>query len=450
MHAFKLTNIDAPNNVADAGENGVGMTDKARIVIVGGGVAGIEVATSLGRGGRAAVILADRSLSHVWKPMLHTFAAGTARADRQTVDFFAQARRNGFRFQPGVLTGVDRTAKRVKLAVEAAEGRPEIDLAYDLLVLAVGSRANDFGTPGVAEHCLTIDDLSEAEHFHDQFRRHLLARLDRGGRLEIAIVGGGATGVELAAELKHAIDLLSTYGSPDLPQRLRLTLIESGPRLLPAFPDKVSRAAARTLSDLAVEVRTGAMVIAADATGFTLKDGSRISAGLKVWAAGVKAPDVLAGLDGLERSRTGQLVVGPDLRTTCDPAILALGDCAGLVDPQTGKPVPATAQAARQQAQHLARHLGRVLARGDTVASPLPPFHYVEKGAIVSLADFNGWGTLGRYTFGGGHLSGLSARLTHDLLYRQHQIGLLGPVRGTLTWLLDDLDHLISPPVKLD
>ncbi|MCJ2133501.1 NAD(P)/FAD-dependent oxidoreductase [Methylobacterium sp. J-026] len=426
------------------------MTDRARIVIIGGGVAGIEVATSLGRGGHADVTLADRSLSHVWKPMLHTFAAGTARVDRQKVDFFAQARRNGFRFQPGALVGIDLRSRRARLAVEAADGHPQVDLAYDLLVLAIGSRANDFGTPGVAEHCLTIDDLTEAEQFHTQLRRHLLARLDRGGMLGIAIVGGGATGVELAAELKHAINLLSAYGSPDLPERLRLTLIESGPRLLPAFPEAVSRAAARTLSDLGVAVQTNAMVTGADAAGFSLKDGSHIPAGLKVWAAGVKAPDVLASLDGLDRSRTGQLIVGPDLRTTRDPAIIALGDCASLSDPRSGKPVPATAQAARQMAQHLARHLGRALARSDAVAAELPPFHYVEKGAIVSLADFNGWGTLGRYTFGGGRLNGLSARLTHDLLYRQHQIGLYGPLRGTLTWLLDDLDRLISPTVRLD
>ena len=426
------------------------MADTARIVIVGGGVAGIEVATSLGRGGCAEVILADRSLSHVWKPMLHTFAAGTARADRQKVDFFAQARRNGFRFQPGALIGIDRQTKRVRLAIEAAEGQPEISLPYDLLVLAIGSRANDFGTPGVAAHCLTIDDLTEAEHFHDQLRRHLLARLDRGGMLDIAIVGGGATGVELAAELKHAINLISAYGSSDLPQRLCLTLIESGPRLLPAFPEKVSRAAARTLSDLAVEVRTDAMVTGADTDGFTLKDGSRVPAGLKVWAAGVKAPDVLAELHGLDRSRSGQLVIGRDLRTTRDPSIVALGDCASLIESEGGRSVPATAQAARQMAQHLAHHLGRALARGGTVADVLPPFRYVEKGAIVSLADFNGWGTLGRYTFGGGRLNGLSARLTHDLLYRQHQLGLYGPLRGVMTWVLDDLDTLVSPPVRLD
>ncbi|MDP4025507.1 FAD-dependent oxidoreductase [Methylobacterium sp. NEAU 140] len=429
--------------------------DRPHVVIVGGGVAGIEVATSLGRrvgrrvGRSAAVTLADRSLSHVWKPMLHTFAAGTARADRQKVDFFAQARRNGFRFQPGALVAVDRAARRVRLAVEEAEHRPEVEIAYDLLVLAVGSRANDFGTPGVAEHCLTIDDLSEAERFHREVRRRLLAMLDGQRYLEIAIVGGGATGVELAAELKHAIDLLSAYGAPDLPGRLRLALIESGARLLPAFPEHVSRAAAATLSGLGVEIRTGATVTAADAAGFALKDGGRVPAALKVWAAGVKAPDVLAGIDGLERGRAGQLAVGPDLRTTRDPAILALGDCAGLADPGTGRPVPATAQAAHQQARHLARHLGRNLAAGRPDA-PLPPFRYREKGAVVSLADFNGWGTLGRYTFGGGRLRGLSARLAHDLLYRQHQLGLLGIPRGLAAWVLDDVDHLISPPVRLD
>ena len=425
------------------------MADKARIVVVGGGVAGIEVATGLGRDGRADVVLADRSLSHVWKPMLHTFAAGTARPDRQKVDYFAQAKRNDFRFQPGTLVSVDRVAKRIALVVEEAEDRPPADLAYDLLILAIGSRANDFGTPGVAEHCLTIDDLTEAEGFHASLRRHLLRALrDRDG-LSVAIVGGGATGVELAAEVKHAIDITARYGSPDLPARLRLTLIESGPRLLPAFPEKVSAAAARTLAGLGVEVRVGATVSAADEAGFALKDGGRIDATLRVWAAGVKAPDVLGAIEGLERSRTGGLVVGPDLRTTRDPAILALGDCASLTDPRSGRSVPATAQAAHQEAQHLVGALRGALAKGG-VQSALPPFHYKERGAIVSLADFNGWGTLGRYTFGGGKLNGLSARLMHDMLYRQHQFGLFGPGLALATWLADELDRVVSPPVRLD
>ncbi|WP_342166649.1 NAD(P)/FAD-dependent oxidoreductase [Methylobacterium sp. SD21] len=425
------------------------MADRVRIVVVGGGVAGLEVATGLGRESRAAVTLVDRGLSHVWKPMLHTFAAGTARPDRQTVDFFAQAKRNGFHFQPGTLTAVDRAAKTISLVVEEAESRPPLTLPYDLLVLAIGSRANDFGTPGVEEHCSTIDDLPEAEDFHAALRRHLLRSFRGGDELSVAIVGGGATGVELAAELQHAIDLLARYGSPDLPRRLRLSLIESGPRLLPAFPERVSAAAAKTLAGLGVEVMTGTMVTAADETGFALKDGGRVEATLKVWAAGVKAPDVLSRIDGLERARTGGLVVGSDLRTTRDPAILALGDCASLTDPATARPVPATAQAAHQQAQHLVPALRRALTEGG-VAATLPPFHYRERGAIVSLADFNGWGTLGRYTFGGGRLNGLFARLAHDLLYRQHQLGLFGPGLALATWAADELDRRVSPPVRLD
>lgn len=425
------------------------MSDKTRVVIVGGGVAGMEVATGLGRAGSADVVLADRGLSHVWKPMLHTFAAGTARPDRQKVDYFAQAKRNRFRFQPGTLVAVDRMARTVSLVVEGAETKPPVQLAYDLLILAIGSRANDFGTPGVAEHCLTIDDLTEAEGFHAALRRHLLRALRGQDGLSVAIVGGGATGVELAAELKHAIDLLARYGSPDLPRHLRLVLLESGPRLLPAFPERVSAAATRTLGDLGVEVRTGAMVTGADPAGFALKDGGRIDAVLKVWAAGVKAPDVLSGIEGLERSRTGGLIVGPDLRTTKDPAILALGDCASLTDPTSGRPVPATAQAAHQQAGHLVPALRRILAAG-TPEAPLPPFRYRDRGALVSLADFNGWGTLGRYTFGGGRLNGLSARLAHDLLYRQHQFGLFGPGLAIATWAADELDRMVSPPVRLD
>ncbi|MCJ2011106.1 NAD(P)/FAD-dependent oxidoreductase [Methylobacterium sp. J-076] len=425
------------------------MADRAKIVVIGGGVAGLEVATGLGREGSAETVLADRSLSHVWKPMLHTFAAGTARPDRQKVGFFAQAKRTGFRFQPGTLVAVDRAARTVSLVVEDAESHPPVELAYDLLILAIGSRANDFGTPGVAEHCFTIDDLTEAEGFHGTLRRHLLRALQAQEGLSIAIVGGGATGVELAAELKHAIDLLARYGSPDLPRRLRLFLIESGPRLLPAFPERVSAAAARTLAELGVEVRTGAMVTGADPAGFSLKDGGRVEAALKVWAAGVKAPEVLSTIDGLERGRTGGLVVGPDLRTTRDPAILALGDCASQTDPGSGRPVPATAQAAHQQAQHLVPALRRNLAAGD-LAGPLPAFRYRERGAIVSLADFNGWGTLGRYTFGGGRLNGLSARLAHDLLYRQHQLGLFGPGLALATWAADGLDQAVSPPVRLD
>ena len=430
------------------------MADRYRIVVVGGGVAGAEIATylgrTLGRRGEAEVTLVDRSLSHVWKPMLHTIAAGTARPEQQTMSLLAQAKARDFRFWPGSLAGVDRVGRRVLLAPfdtqspAAVDERQTASLPYDALILAVGSRANDFGTPGVAEHCLSIDDLGQAETFHRRLRHHVFASLGTDRPLGIAIVGGGATGVELAAELKRSVDLAAGYGPEILRTKLRLSLIESGPRILPAFPERISGAALQALTDLGVDVRTGAMVTGADPDGFVLKGGGRIEAGLKVWAAGVKAPDVLASIDGLPRTRTGQLVVGPTLQTE-DPAVFALGDCASLTDPATGGTVPATAQAARQQARHLSRHFAEWRRSGA-----MPAFRYRDRGALVSLADYNGWGTLGRYTFGGGHLRGLTARLAHALLFRQHQIELFGLVRGMLAWLADGLDRLVRPPVRLD
>ncbi len=439
-----------------------------RVLIVGGGIAGVVVATKLGRTGRADVTLVDKSLSHVWKPTMHTIAAGTSSAERQRLSLLALAKRNGFTFWPGSLEDVDRSAKRVTLSpfatlapIETARGEdaPAHALPYDALVLAIGSRANDFGTAGVAEHCRTVDDLVEAEDFRTRLRRAMFTP-GIGVPIDVAIVGGGATGVELAAELMRAIDLVSGYGPPAMAHKLRLTLIEAGPRLLPAFPAHIAAAAGRTLATLGVTVRTGATVTRADADGFLLKDGTRVAATLKVWAAGVKAPDVLGRIAGLERSRSGQLAVTSRLRTTRDPSIFALGDCAGV--PATdGHAVPATAQAARQQALYLAHNLpdlvrdasatdGRPMDERTPAEESAPPFRYHDRGAIVSLADYNGWGTFGHYAFGGGPLKGLTARWAHALLYRQHRYALLGGPRGSVDWLADQLVNIVRPPVLLD
>ncbi|MBE7211711.1 MAG: FAD-dependent oxidoreductase, partial [Gluconacetobacter diazotrophicus] len=194
--------------------------DRFRLVIVGGGVAGLEIATrlgrSLGRSGAAEITLVDRGLSHVWKPMLHTIAAGTAHPDREKIGFLAQAARNGFRFHPGALESVDRANRVLHLGgFDDGSGSPALpagrELGYDALVLAVGSRANDFGTPGVKEHAVFLDSLPEADGFFIRFRRALVEAMEAARPFDLAIVGGGATGVELAAEIKHALDAASRY-----------------------------------------------------------------------------------------------------------------------------------------------------------------------------------------------------------------------------------------------
>ena len=421
-----------------------------RVVIVGGGIAGLELATLASRKsvGRPPikVTLIDRSLSHVWKPMLHAFAAGTVRHDHDRIAFYVEAAHHGFDFVPGTLSGVDRVAKRIELApLQDATGAPVLGrrfIDYDVLIVTIGSRANDFGIQGVAEHCHFIDSLNEADSFNARFRNLVVQSIAENRPLKVGIVGGGATGVELAAELHKALDLAAAFGGGEARRLLEVTLIETGKRILPAFPEKVSAEAEAQLSSLGIKVMTGAEVISATSGALLLKDDTRIETTISVWAAGVKAPEATDAFEGLERSRSGQLMVTPTLQTTKDPAVFALGDCARLAE----NPAPATAQAARQQALYLGKSLRHIVS-GAQVA----PFVYRDKGGIVSLGDYNGWGTLGKYrVFGGGSLRGLSARLGHAMLFRQHQMEIYGFRRGMLAWLVDLLDGFVRPPLKLD
>ncbi|MBV8139212.1 MAG: FAD-dependent oxidoreductase, partial [Deltaproteobacteria bacterium] len=356
------------------------------IVVVGGGVAGIILATRLGRllgrRGRARVSLIDRSWIHVWKPMLHTFAAGTWNIYQQQVQFVAHARMHHFEYVPGQLDSIDRTARRIRLAPLHAEGEVVAgtrELAYDVLVLAFGSRANDFGTPGVVEHCHFIDSHDQADAFNARLRAHVVRSFARGGDIDIAIVGGGATGVEMAAELSRMVELAAGYGEAEIRRRLRLTLLESGPRILRAFPEAVSDLAASQLRSLGVDVRTGVRVVAADADGFQLEGGERVPAALKVWAAGIRASGIFDD-SALELNHAGQVVVGSNLLAKGEQHIFAVGDCASLMPEGAARPLPATAQVANQQAMHLIRHLPNWLRKGKSV----PPFSFRDFGALVA------------------------------------------------------------------
>ncbi|MBM9400257.1 NAD(P)/FAD-dependent oxidoreductase [Gluconacetobacter azotocaptans] len=427
------------------------MAAKSDILIVGGGVAGLALATrlgdALGKTGEARITLIDKSFSHVWKPMLHCFAAGTAQNENDRISFMAQASGHHFEFWPGEVNSIDRDRKEIVLSpFRSSDGTMVLDgrtVEYDALILSIGSCANDFRTPGVAEHCLFIDDLVEANGFNEKFRMELLRAFATNEELDIAIVGGGATGTQLAAELHKALDIVGLHSFGKAPPKLRITLLEAGPRILPAFPESVSDAAQRELARIGVEVRTSAMVSAADGTGFSLRDGAHIPARLRVWAAGVKAPDVTRGFGGLSLSRSGQILVKPSLQSVDDERIFAMGDCSFIAN----DPLPPTAQVARQQAHHLARTLPAWLRDKRAI----PPCVFRNKGAIIALGNYNGWGTLpGGTVFGGGSLRGLSARLGHLMLYRQHQVELYGLLRGVMSCLADWIDTKVRPSVRLD
>ncbi|OXI71556.1 FAD-dependent oxidoreductase [Burkholderia sp. AU31280] len=429
------------------------MTPPTRIVIVGGGIAGLQLATRLGerlgRSGRAQITIVDRSPTHIWKPMLHTIAAGTRDVQQQQVIFLAHARDHGYTYQPGELKGLDRARRRVQLGeIRSQDGDVVIDareLDYDVLILALGSQANDFGVPGVREHCYFIDSQQQAETFNEALRMRVFRSIARDEPFRVAIVGAGATGVELAAELSRLLEVAQAYGDETVRERLQLTLLESGPRILNAFPPRISASAQRRLEQIGFRVLTSTRVTSADANGFHYGDGSFAEADLMVWAAGVKAPDFMQGLGGLDTNRANQIVVSPTLQASGDEHVFAIGDCASLQLEGQERPLPPTAQVATQQAEHLAKHLPAWLD-----GTPIPPFAFHDFGALVSISDYDAFGTLGQFGFfRGGFIQGRFAQFSHLMLYRRHQQALHGFSKATLLWIAERINGWVQPRIRL-
>jgi NADH dehydrogenase len=318
-------------------------------------------------------------------------------------------------------------------------------------VIAVGSVANDFGVPGVKEHCIMLDTPEQAREFH---RRHINACLRAHtqvqpvapGQLTVGIVGAGATGVELAAELHDTTRELSSYGlekiDPD--KNLRLLIVEASERILPGLPPRLSASAAQRLRELGVEMHTGERVVEARADGLVTASGRFIPASMMVWSAGIKAPDFLAALDGLETNRINQLVVRPTLQTS-DDDIFALGDCAACPMPDGEGNVPPRAQAAHQQASMLVTSICRRL-RGR----PLPEYVYRDYGSLVALGRFSTVGNLmGGLTGGSVMIEGALAGLVYWSLHKMHQVALNGYFKTVLATLANIINTPNKPTIKL-
>ncbi|RXK34429.1 NADH dehydrogenase [Arsenophonus endosymbiont of Bemisia tabaci Asia II 3] len=432
------------------------MTPKTKIIIVGGGAGGLELATKLGhklgRKNKAEIILVDRNQSHLWKPLLHEVATGSLDDGVDALSYLAHAHNHYFHFQLGCLTNINRENKTITLAaIHDKEGQllvPERQLDFDILVMALGSVSNDFGTAGVKDHCIFLDNPQQAHRFHDEMLNLFFSysvRHKPDDKINIAIVGGGATGVELSAELYNAIEQLTSYGFEGLDKEaLNVTLVEAGERILPALPVRISTAAHHELTKLGVRVLTQTMVTSADRDGLNTKSGEKINADLMVWAAGIKAPDFMHQIGGLETNRINQLVVKPTLQATLDDAIFAIGDCASCPKKEGGF-VPPRAQAAHQMATLCYKN---ILALLDHKA--LQEYVYKDHGSLVSLSRFSTVGNLmGNLVRGDMMVEGKIARIVYISLYRMHQIALHGYIKTGLMMLVGSINRIIRPRLKL-
>ena len=424
------------------------------IIIIGGGAGGLELATQLGhklgKKKQANIVLIDKNRTHIWKPLLHEVATGSFDSHLDAVVYHAHGARHGYQFQLGTLCDINAKDKTITLAAESDNQQTILaprQLSYDILVLATGSVSNDFNTPGVAQHCFFLDSHGQAERFHNQLLSEFthINQQQQSADLNIAIVGGGATGVELSAELFHVTGLLKSYGFSHLnAEQLKINLIEAGPRILPALPQRISSSAAKELQDIGVTLMENTRIKEARQEGFITQDDTLIPANLMIWAAGVKAPDFIRELDLFEINGANQIMVNPDLSSTMDPDIYVIGDSCAFQQ-QDGTWVPPRAQSAHQMAEQLRKNILNRLA-----GKPQHAYHYVDYGSLVNLSRFSTVGSLmGNLTRNSMFIEGRIARLVYVSLYRMHQMAIHGRARALLLWLAEKLVKVVRPKMKL-
>lgn len=425
------------------------------IVIVGGGSGGLELATALGRKlgrkGKAKITLVDKHRVHIWKPLLHEVATGSLDTEIDGVVYRAHAARHSYEFQLGSVSGMNRASKELLLDPISDDAGEQIVAArtipYDRLVLAIGSVSNDFGTPGVSDHCYMLDSKHQAQRFQQTLLNQFLKKSqddnDQVSPTRLAIVGAGATGVELSAELHHVVEVLSVYDLDNKQQRLSIDLIEAGPRILPALPERIAAAASDELEELGVNIRTNTRITAATKTGFIDSHNTQIDADLTVWAAGVKVQPWMANT-GLKVNRINQVECHLNLKAKTDDAIYVIGDCCA-VEMANGLRVPPRAQAAHQMATTVSKNIQR-----ECKSKPLIDFKYTDYGSLVNLSRFSTVGSLmGNLMKGSMFIEGKVARIMYLSLYRMHQLAIHGYLKGPFIIILSRLSKIIRPKIKL-
>ncbi len=413
-----------------------------RVVIVGGGFAGLYAALaldrSLGYHQGLEIIVVDRRNYFLFPPLLPSVASGAIETRQVTYPFRRIFEATNIAFRKQHVENIDVEKKiihsRVDLDAHPQTGEVRVvrdSLPYDYLVLAPGSDANTFNTKGVREHAFFMRELSDAV----QVRNQIIDCFERAARepeavrrreqLSFVIVGAGPTGVELASEVRDLVEqvLLNRYPEVD-PHEVTVTIVQSGKQILPGWHDSIVEKASKQLSNLEIRVLTGRRVIGVDAFSITLDGGEKIATRTTVWCAGVKPAAILESC-GLPRHASGRVEIERDLRVKGRDDVFVLGDAAFLE--HEGKPLPPLGQVAFQEGSHAGANIVRLLS-----LEPTKPFRYFNFGALVSVGEhFAALELLGI------RLSGFVAWLIWRTLYLMKLVGFSNKVRVVLDWTLD-------------
>jgi NADH:quinone reductase (non-electrogenic) len=355
-----------------------GKSTRPRVLVLGGGFAGVGAAKALAEAD-ADVVLVDRHDYHTFQPLLYQLATGLL--EQPAVGHSLRdlvGHQDNTTVHEGTVSSVDLASRQVTFE----EREP---LSYDYLVFALGAEVNYFGTDGAAEHAFPMYTLPHAV----RLKNHVLERweaadrdpsLVEDGAVNVVVVGGGPTGVETAGALAelYRSDFAKDY--PDLPQEgARVILVEAGPELFSMFKPKLRDYATKALSDRGVEVLTGSAVASVAPTRVTLNSGDELRAHTLVWGAGLQGNELVQSL-GIELQRGNRIGVGPDLTLPDHPEVYVVGDVAAIVDQETDQVLPQLGSVALQAGEHAGETIGRRIAGKKT-----KPFAYKDKGTMAAI-----------------------------------------------------------------
>jgi NADH dehydrogenase len=406
---------------------GISRPGAPRVLILGAGFGGLTTAIELGKlalhGQRLDVTLIDRVNAHLFTPMLYQVATGLVEPGHVTYPARAIARDYGFRFQQGQIETIDLDARQVVVAGER--------VGYDRLVIALGSVTNYFGNASIERSAASLKTLGDAvtirnqvlDAFEQADRERDVAT--RQALLTFVVVGGGATGVELAGSLYTLLHngLLPTYPSLD-PREVRVILVEAGKALLNGMDPWLGEATARRIQAKGVELRLANPATEVTLAGIAFKDGQFVSSRTVIWAAGIR-PSPLAAALNVEHGRDGRLVVDQFLRLPTHPDVSVLGDCAWFpLAEQEGRPAPPNAQTAVREAPVVAQNIVASLHN-----EPLTPFHYASEGNLVALGQGDGVALIGER-----RLEGFPAWLTWRGYYLTQLLGFKNRLAVLVEW----------------